>query len=226
MNTIVILVCSDFEWNIIKRTFRKVELNPSPYGKWFVHPGNGQIHHNVIWFKAGWGKIGSAGSAQYVIDMWHPDLIINIGSCGGFGGKVALHQLVVVKKSVVYDLIDRIGPLGKSIRYHTTNIDLRWLSSGRIMQLQKVVMATGDQDLSPDRLNELNEKYNAVVGDWESGSIAWICKTNKTKLLIIRGVSDLVGTEGNLAYQEDEKDFLKGVNVVMPKLIEMVYDFI
>ena len=49
---------------------------------------------------------------------------------------------------------------------------------------------------------------------------------NGTKLLILRGVSDLVGTESNTAYTEDEKDFLKGVKIVIPKLLNIVNDFI
>jgi nucleoside phosphorylase len=87
-------------------------------------------------------------------------------------------------------------------------------------------MVTGDQDLHPERLSELYEKYKAVVGDWESGSISWICKKNGTKLLILRGVSDLVGSDGNTAYKEDEGSFREGVKIVMPKLLDLVNDFV
>ena len=31
--------------------------------------------------------------------------------------------------------------------------------------------------------------------DWESGAIAWVAKRNRTPLLIMRGVSDLVSLE-------------------------------
>jgi len=227
MKNIVILVCSDFEWKVVRRRFKEENLKKSPYGNWFVHdPVKGKKERKVIWFKSGWGKIGSAGATQYVIDKWTPALIINIGTCGGFYGKIDLYQLVLVKKTVVYDMIDFIGTVGKSIKYYTTNIGLSWLKDEPILKPQSKVMVTGDQDLCPERLPELYERYNSVVGDWESGSISWICKMNKTKLLILRGVSDLVGSSGNPAYKEDEGTFLEGVKIVMPKLIDLVNDFV
>jgi adenosylhomocysteine nucleosidase len=225
MDKIVILVCSDFEWKVVLNTFKKKKLGDSPYGNWFSQ-NQYRLGREVIWFKSGWGKIGSAGSTQYVIDKWKPDLIINIGTCGGFMGKIDLYQIVLVKKTVVYDMIDFIGTVDKSIKYHTTTIKLSWLTDKCINKVKKTVMVTGDQDLDPLRIPELYEKYKAVVGDWESGSISWVCKVNKTNLLILRGVSDLVGSDGNPAYHEDENDFLKGVKIVVPKLINIVNDFL
>ena len=46
----------------------------------------------------------------------------------------------------------------------------------------------------------LIEKYNAVAADWESGAIAWVAKKNNTRVLILRGVSDLVDDSGGEAY--------------------------
>jgi len=226
MDKIVILVCSDFEWVVVRKRFKNEDLNHSPYGNWFLHPDKQTNKNEVIWFKSGWGKIGSAGSTQYVIDKWKPDLIINIGSCGGFRGKIDLYQLVLIKKTVVYDMIDFIGTKGTSIKFYKTDINLSWLKDKSILKLPKKVIVTGDQDLNPDRLPELYEKYKAVVGDWESGAISWICKMNGTKLLIIRGVSDLVGLNSNPAYTEDENDFRKGVKIVMPLLMDKVCDFL
>jgi len=226
MDKIVILVCSDFEWKVVRRRFKDEKLNKSPYGNWFVHPDNHSAKKEVIWFKSGWGKIGSAGSTQYVIDKWKPELIINIGTCGGFYGKIDLYQLVLVKKTIIYDMFDFIGTVGKSVKYHTTNINLSYLKDKNILKLPKKVIVTGDQDLIPEKVPELYETYNAVIGDWESGSISWICKKNGIKLLIIRGVSDLVGSDGNPAYKEDEGVFRDGVKIVMPKLINIVSDFL
>jgi len=227
MKNIVILVCSDFEWKVVRGRFKEEILKESPYGNWFVHdPAKNKNTRKVIWLKSGWGKIGSAGATQYVINKWNPDLIINIGTCGGFRGKIDLYEIVLIKKTIVYDMNDFIGTVGKSIKYYTTNIHLSWLKNRTFLKLPKEVMVTGDQDLAPERLPELYEKYKGVVGDWESGSISWICKMNGTKLLILRGVSDLVGSDNNPAYNEDEKDFLKGVKIVMPKLIDITTDFL
>jgi hypothetical protein len=44
--------------------------------------------------------------------------------------------------------------------------------------------------------------------------------------LILRGVSDLVGSDGNPAYDESEKDFQKEVKKIIPKLINIVNEFL
>jgi adenosylhomocysteine nucleosidase len=226
LETTIILVCSDTEWDSITENFKNTEFHFSPFGKWFIHPDLEPATNKVIWFKSGWGKIGSAGATQYVIDTWKPDLIINIGTCGGIAGHAGLHQLLLVEKTVVYDLIDHIGKAGTSIADFTNEIELSWLKDQNILNLPSVVMATADQDVSPERITELYSKYNAIAGDWESGAIASICRQNKTRVLIIRGVSDIISATGNPAYKEDELEFREGVNIVMPKLMNLVSRFI
>jgi adenosylhomocysteine nucleosidase len=46
----------------------------------------------------------------------------------------------------------------------------------------------------------LKERFGAVAGDWESGAIAFVAARNHIRLLILRGVSDLVGPAGSEAY--------------------------
>lgn len=163
---------------------------------------------------------------NYVIDTFAPDLIINIGSCGGFKGLIKQNEVVLINETIVYDMIDLIGKSGKSIEFYKTSIDYGWLKDETILKLPKAVMVTADQDLNPERIADLHDKYNAVVGDWESGAIAWVVARNGTKLLILRGVSDVVGFHGNEAYREDERVFLDGVNEIMKRLIAIVTGFL
>lgn len=226
MQRIVILVCSDFEWAYVLSVFNDAELKESPYGNWFIPISSPAKDHQVIWFKSGWGKIGSAGATQYVIDTFAPDLIINIGSCGGFKGWINQGEVVLINETIVYDMVDLIGKSGKSIEFYKTTIDYGWLKDETILKLPKGVMVTADQDLNPERIEELHDKYKAVVGDWESGAIAWVAGKNGNKLLILRGVSDVVGSDGNEAYGEDESIFQKGVNIVIIKLLTLVSNFL
>ena len=46
----------------------------------------------------------------------------------------------------------------------------------------------------------LRRKYGAVAGDWESGAIAFVAARNGVPCLILRGVTDLVGSQGGEAY--------------------------
>ncbi|RPI83169.1 MAG: hypothetical protein EHM41_16570 [Chloroflexi bacterium] len=45
------------------------------------------------------GKISAAASTQYIIDRWNPDLLINLGTCGGFEGCIERGAVVLVEKT-------------------------------------------------------------------------------------------------------------------------------
>jgi len=51
-----------------------------------------------------------------------------------------------------------------------------------------------------EELQDLKQRYNARVGDWESGAIAYVASRNQIPLLILRGVTDLVSSAGGEAY--------------------------
>ena len=72
-----------------------------PYGEWFLRGSIWQMRASipvVIFFQGGWGKIAAAASTQYVIDFWRPDLLVNLGTCGGFAGEIARGEIILVEK--------------------------------------------------------------------------------------------------------------------------------
>jgi adenosylhomocysteine nucleosidase len=48
----------------------------------------------------------------------------------------------------------------------------------------------------------LRETFGGIAADWESGAIAWVCRRNKVRCLILRAVSDLVGKDDGEAYAD------------------------
>jgi adenosylhomocysteine nucleosidase len=63
-------------------------------------------------------------------------------------------------------------------------------------------------------------KYDVRVVDWESGAIAWTARRNGKRVLILRGVSDLVSTQsGGEAYGNIGK-FEDGTERVMKTLVD------
>lgn len=49
-----------------------------------------------MFFHGGWGKIAAVASAQYVIDRWSPELLVNLGTCGGFEGEITKGTIILV----------------------------------------------------------------------------------------------------------------------------------
>ncbi len=76
----VVLISANAEWRVVKEMYPNLETKPSLFGEY----ANLQLStFNLQLFHGGWGKISAAASAQYVIDHFKPDLLINLGTCGG-----------------------------------------------------------------------------------------------------------------------------------------------
>ena len=216
----IVLISADTEWQVVKELIPGVELHISPYGEWFLHAI--EVKHcseELIFFHGGWGKISAAASTQYVIDTWQPELLINLGTCGGFEGKIEKDSIILAERTLVYDIYEQMGDPDEHIAHYTCNLDLTWLKEPYPLPVHKTVLVSADKDLDERDIPMLSERFGAVAGDWESGAIAFVAKQNQVKCLILRGVSDLVGHSGGEAYGAFEL-FVEGTRRVMALLID------
>ncbi len=215
----VVLVSANVEWRVLRELVPEPPDQQSPLGEWFVRslPVGGQLE-SVVFFHGGWGKIAAAASTQYVIDRWHPRLLVNIGTCGGFAGAVEKGTVLLVERALVYDIIEQMGDYDTHIAHYTTEIDLSWLRPPLPQPVLRTLIVSGDRDILPEDIPWLREKFGAVAADWESAAIAWVAQRNGTRCLILRGVSDLVGTEGGEAYVDFEV-FVQGTRRVLRELV-------
>lgn len=189
----VVLISDGSEWGAVKEILTPVEIKTSPFGECFTV-------ESLTYFHGGWGKISAAASAQYVIDHFLPDLLINLGTCGGFAGLVEGGTILLVTRSIVYDIIEQMSDPEEAIGHYSVDLDLSWLKEPLPHPVQRGLLVSADRDILVKDIPMLADKYGAVAADWESGSIAWVAKKNGVKCLILRGVSDLVSSEGGEAY--------------------------
>jgi adenosylhomocysteine nucleosidase len=204
----VILISADIEWRAVWEFFPTARLHDSPFGEWFSShrmddprkPSGQGSADELIFFQGGWGKISAAASTQYVIDRWHPNLLVNLGTCGGFAGLVERGEVLLVEKTLVYDLIEQMGDAQSAIDHYTTRLDLSWLIGETPISVRRSLLISGDRDLVAADIDYLHEKFGAIAGDWESGAIAWTASRNQTPVIILRTVTDLVSRQGGEAY--------------------------
>ena len=198
---VAVIISANAEWRVVRGLFPEANIQNSPYGEWFVAnlPGSARTQA-VLFFHGGWGKVAAAGSAQYVIDRWSPGLLVNLGTCGGFQGKVGRGAIILAEKTVIYDIIEQMGDAGQAIADYTTEIDLAWLKPPYPLPVIRTLLVSADRDLVIEEIPELEARYGAIAGDWESGAIAYVAARNHTRTLILRGVTDLVGSQGGDAY--------------------------
>jgi adenosylhomocysteine nucleosidase len=197
MSRSTILISANAEWRAIRRLFPKAVPLSSPFGEYFItRMGDWQS----TFMHGGWGKISAAASTQFAIDHLKPDLLVNLGTCGGFAGEIERGAVVLVEKTIVYDILEQMGDFDAHIAHYTTPIDLSWLGEPYPMPVVRTLLVSGDRDLLAEEVSHLKERYLAIAGDWESGAIAWVAARNDARLLILRGVTDLVGAAGSAAY--------------------------
>jgi len=224
---VVVIISARQEWRFVLDYYQPGDIQNSPYGDWFEERGlTGKTQRPVVFFHGGWGKINAAGSAQYAIDMWRPWLIINLGTCGGFAGKIDRGEIILVEKTIVYDIIEQMLPREVAIQAYTTELDLSWLKEPYPQRVMRTLLVSGDRDLVAGEIPALVADFQAVAGDWESGAIAYVAKSNGTRCLILRGVSDLVShQDGGEAYGNIEV-FEQGTGIVMRSLFDHLQGWI
>jgi adenosylhomocysteine nucleosidase len=87
--------------------------------------------------------------------------------------------------------------------YYASPLDLSWLAEPDPHPARRGMIASADSDLLPEKIPFLKSQ-GAIAADWESGALAWVAHRNKARLLILRGVSDLVSEQGSEAYDNIE----------------------
>jgi adenosylhomocysteine nucleosidase len=233
----ITLVSANSEWQAVKKILKPASVESTPLGETFVLPlstvardtashDTGTLSTGTRFFHGGWGKISAAATTQYVIDRWEPDLLVNLGTCGGFAGRVERGAIILVERTLLYDIIEQMSDPDEAIAHYATDLDLTWLDEVALRNcitspLVRGQLLSADRDILAGDITRLEEKYGAVAADWESGAIAWVAKKNHTRCLILRGVTDLVSPAGGEAYNNIEV-FHKNTRKVMQELLQFL----
>ncbi len=194
---ITVIISADAEWRAVKTLYPGLSLRPSPFGEFAELDLEGR---RLRLFQGGWGKISAAASAQYAIDRFQPDVLINLGTCGGIKGRIRVGRVILAEETIVYDILEQMGSSDEAIAHYTTRLDLSWLGAGLPSSVMCGRLLSADRDIVAQDVPALVQKYDAVAADWESGALAWVAQRNGVRCLILRAVTDLVGESGGEAY--------------------------
>lgn len=216
MDTVLVLISANSEWKCVLAYYQPAQLLQTPFGEYFQEKINGLL---LIFVKGGWGKISAAASAQYGIQRWKPDLVVNLGTCGGFEGRVERGTIVLVDQTIVYDILEQMGDPDEALAFYSTDLDLSWLKEPYPQPVQRGRLISADRDILPEDINRLVAEYDGFAADWESGAIAWVCGKNDMPCLILRGVSDLVNAYSGEAYGDIDV-FHRSTREIMNSLLD------
>jgi adenosylhomocysteine nucleosidase len=221
----VVLISANAEWKVVRELYPNLEIQNSPYGE-FADLKLSDFKFQL--FHGGWGKISAAAITQYVIDHFQPELIINLGTCGGFEDHIERGTIILVEQTIVYDIIEQMSDADEAIQHYSTKLDLSFLPRILPTPVLRGLLVSADRDIVSTDIPSLIKKYNAVAADWESGAIAWVAQKNGIKCLILRGVTDLVSAEAGEAYGDYDffsqrtKEVIRNLFEQLPKWQEAI----
>jgi nucleoside phosphorylase len=210
----VVIVSANAEWKEVKKLFPSATYHKQTYGEYF------QFDANTLVVQGGWGKISAAASAQYIVDRWNPRNVVNLGTCGGIAGRIERYKIIAVTKTIVYDIVEQMGDSAEAIQFYSTDLDLGWAGQPLPSDAIAAPLLSADRDLVVRDIADLVAKYGATAVDWESGAIAWTAHRNGKRVLILRGVSDMVSAEGGGQAYGNTGEFEQGTARVMKVLFD------
>ncbi len=201
MQPVLVIFSANSEWLAARQYFPALQIAQTPFGECMHLSLNQQP---IILLQGGWGKVSAAASCQYGLQRWEPRMVINLGTCGGFEGRVARGTTLLVEETLIYDIYEQMGDTQTALQFYHSQLDLSWLKEPFPQSVKRARLISADRDILTHEVEALVRDYDAIAADWESGAIAWVCQRNQVRCLILRGVSDLANIQGGEAYGNEE----------------------
>jgi adenosylhomocysteine nucleosidase len=216
----VILISANAEWQAVLHHM-PLAVEHSPYGDFAIHAFGGEP---VVILHGGYGKTSAAGSTQYAIDRWHPRVLVNLGTAGGFAPDAKVGDIALVTKTTIYDIYEAMGDAAETIADYASAVDTSRWPARLAARVVPGPIVSGDRDLVPAEVAKLHATYHANVGDWESGSIAFVARKNGVPLIILREVTDVLDADHPSPTTGDLAAWQKQTELAMATLLDLVTD--
>ncbi|MBR4633297.1 MAG: 5'-methylthioadenosine/adenosylhomocysteine nucleosidase [Elusimicrobia bacterium] len=188
----------------------------------------------IILAQSGVGKVNAALNAQYIIDTYKPNIIINTGVAGGISDGLDIGDVVIGTYLVQHDF--DVTALGYAKGYMCTGIEkdkpTKYYCDKKLverfqsyleqnMPKQKIhlgIIASGDKFVSgKDSKKEINEYFGAIAVEMEGCAIAQVATRNKIPFVVTRAISDLA--DGKTVQYQNE--FEKKMSEVSTQTIKI-----
>ncbi|ANU16983.1 5'-methylthioadenosine/S-adenosylhomocysteine nucleosidase [Planococcus maritimus] len=168
----------------------------------------------LILLKSGIGKVNAAMTTTILMQEFKPDLVLNIGSAGGFDEELEVGA-VVISDEVRHHDVDatvfgyELGQVPQMPAAYIANKELVELAVQAVDDIgehQHAVglIATGDSFMSdPERVALVKQQFPAMkAAEMEAAAVAQVCFQYDTAFVVIRALSDIAGKESSVSFDE------------------------
>ncbi len=231
MNKIGIIAAMNEEL-VYLRSFMKVETSKNVLDTDF-YTGN-LFGKNVVLARSGIGKVNAASCAQYIIDLYNVDCVINVGAAGAIKKDLNIGDVVIADDLVQYDFDasafgDALGIIPR-MRESFFKCDKNFLeiakkfadkSSQDDPSVNYFVgrVASGDKFISSEADKKfIIDNFNACCAEMEGAAVAQVCFINKIPFIALRTITDNA-SESAIGYY---KKFMSSVTRNTTEIIKYI----
>lgn len=165
----------------------------------------GIIHGTpVVCCECGIGKVNAAMSTQIMIDLYHPDVIINSGIAGSLSPDIRIGDIVISDDCVQHDMdATEMGVMPGEIQFNDENRVVIPADKATADKLQAACdtlentavlrgrIASGDVFVVDHaRRQRIAEMFGALVCEMEGAAAGTVCYRNGVPYAILRSISD------------------------------------
>ncbi|MEQ6917367.1 5'-methylthioadenosine/S-adenosylhomocysteine nucleosidase [Halomonas aquatica] len=170
----------------------------------------GRLHGvEVVILQSGIGKVNAAIGTTLLLDVYHPEAIINTGSAGGFGERLEIGD-VVVSSEVRHHDVDAVV-FGYE-HGQVPNMPAAYLADERLIKVAREcvealgevnvvegLIATGDVFMAcPELVATTRSRFPTMLAaEMEAAAIAQTCHLYGCPFVVIRALSDIAGGGDN-----------------------------
>lgn len=171
-----------------------------------------------ILVQCGVGKVNSARTTQILIDRYHVDEVINVGSAGCINDELNIGDVVISNKIVQHDFDitafnhnkGYVPEVGNYIQCDKKLVDkfnklIKGLSQDRF-KTKIGIIASGDIFCTDKKIKQkIKEKFDADVVDMECAAIAQVAFLDNIPFIGIRSISDIPNGNNSSTFEENVK---------------------
>lgn len=151
----------------------------------------------IVLCLSGIGKVNAASTTQYLIDTYHPNVIINSGCAGSLTEKVKVLDTIIADYVTYHDF----SPI-RIMEACVPDNGLVKTDNNMIKDIEKILLknnikyhiggiCSGDCFVTSSEMRDnIYSRTNCLAVDMESASIGHISKKNNVPFIIIRSISD------------------------------------
>lgn len=169
---------------------------------------------HIVLIRSNQGKANAAMAATLLLQVFRPDYVINTGSAGGMQSGCEIGDITIPEVLTYHDADSRalgfeLGQIPYMPKdYHPTPKLIRAVHLAANyhpdLTIRQGLHTTGDSFMAgDDQVAELRAKFPEMVSvDMEATAIAQVCEMFEVPYVVIRSLSDIVGKDNNMSFEE------------------------